>query len=70
MITFGSLIHWLITRAYLKVAHTAKEDLEPVKENKDLRLKQFSSCLHKIDVLALTCILVIAVQYYQAVEIG
>lgn len=68
VIAFGSLIHWLITRAYLKVAQSAKEDLEQVKEGKDLRMKQFSTWLRKMDILALIYLGVNAIQYYEAVK--
>jgi hypothetical protein len=64
VIFFGSMVHWLITRAYLKVAQSAKEDFEQAREGKGLLW------LYKMDIVALIYTSVNAFEYITSVGIA
>jgi hypothetical protein len=63
----GTLIHWLITRTYFKVANDTGEELKQANEGKQERLKDFAGRLRNMDIIAGVIITVFAGEYFAAI---
>lgn len=64
----GSFIHWLITRAYFKVANETREQTKQADESKLSRLKESAQRLRNMDISVCIIIIVLAGEYFTAFE--